>query len=264
MRPAFLAGVLVAGLTAVVPAQTADLLFQLVSPVGLVWGPAHAAGFLSGEANPAGWAWSEGWELASGGGTQLGVAQVLAIGASGPGWSVVAAAVDAGEIVPGLRYRVEGARGGLGVRLGPLGLGLCTRVLRPVSPVPALGWTLDVGVLWRGPLVVGLVGKNLLSSPPFAEDWRPDVVMAVAWPWQAGPWSGAWAAGAEGLLLGLPTYAFAGEVAVGPWSFRAGLRYGGFAFGGSVQWSLFRLDWGYALHPVLPPSFRVSLALRFE
>ncbi len=240
------------------------ILFDLGGGAGgFVWGPCAVA--CVGWANPAGLGWNSGIELCSGTGTQLGAAQVLTIDASGPGWRVEALALDAGEIVPGLRYRVEGLAAGGGLTLGNFGLGVQARVLRPVAPVKGLGWSLDLGLLWSGPLALGLVGKSVISSPCFpGEDWPRDLALGLAWPWTADPWSGVLAFGLQDVLAGTWTWAVAGEVAVGPVALRVGLRPDTLLVGGSVTWALFRLDWGYGLHSILPPSFRVSLAVRFE
>ncbi|MFH1609513.1 MAG: hypothetical protein ABID40_02660, partial [Candidatus Bipolaricaulota bacterium] len=59
-----------------------------------------------------------------------------------------------------------------------------------------------------------------------------------------------------------PTFAVGGEIGTAWLLVRAGYGPGGLAFGGSVRWALFMLDWAIVAHPVLPPAFRVSLTVR--
>lgn len=213
-------------------------------------------------ANPGALAWIEGFHLTSTYVNPFGAAHVGSVDVALPGLAAGVAFLDAGEVGPGLIYRTAGALVGAGIRLGTFGIGIRARALRPVAPLAGFGGALDGGLLWRGPLHVGAVWRGVLAwSPVAGETWLPELSLGAALPMRLGQVQLAVA----GDILGLGqevAFAFGGELGLGPILLRAGYGPGGPAFGGTVAWGPFSLDWALLLHPVLPPAFRVSFALR--
>lgn len=225
--------------------------------VGLALPPADAL-----FANPAGLAWATGVQILSTYSNPFGAAHLGAVSVGLPGLAGAGIVLDAGTIGPGLTFRTAGALLGAGLRLGPLGVGVRARLLRPVAPVSGVGGALDLALLWRGPIHVGAVWKSLVARAPVpGESWPAELAMGVALPVDLG-----------GLLLtiagdvsdvsGTPSFALGAEMGVDGLAVRAGFSVNAIAVGGTVAWNLFALDWALILHPVLPPAFRVSFTVR--
>lgn len=212
--------------------------------------------------NPGSLAWVEGLHVTSAYTNPFGAAHVGSVDLAFPGLGAGVVLLEAGAVGPGLRYRTAGALVGTGVRLGPFGIGFRARLLRPVAPVLGLGGALDVGLLWRGPVHVGAVGRGILSRSPVAgEPWAPEFSLGVALPIRLGELGLTLAADLLDLERGV-SFALGAELGLGPILLRAGYGPGGPAFGGTAAWGFFALDWAVLLHPVLPAAFRVSFALR--
>jgi hypothetical protein len=243
-----------------------DILFDLVGSArsaalggaGLAL-PGDDALFL----NPAGLAWVEGVRVLSAYGSQYGAADVGLLGLAVPGLAAAGIVLDAGAIGPDLSFRTEGAALGAGVRLGPLAAGASARIVRPVAPTPGLGGALDLALLWQGPLHVGAVVRSVLSQAPVAgEAWPPELAVGLAVPLDLGHWRIGLALDARDVLVD-PTISLGAELGLEWLLVRAGYGPGGWAFGGSVRWALFQLEWAIVVHPVLSPAFRVSLTVIF-
>ncbi|MBC7092555.1 hypothetical protein H5T53_00850 [Candidatus Bipolaricaulota bacterium] len=216
--------------------------------------------------NPAALVGTAGWEALSAYARQFGAADFALVSLAGPGLGVAAMALDAGSIGPGLAFRVEGAVAAVGIPIyGGLSMGTRARLLHPVAPREALGWAVDAGVLWQGPVQVGLVWQGVLSQPAFpGEDWPRTLAVGVAVPFRWGTFlSGIVALDATGLAAGAPALAAGGELWAGDIAVRAGVTANSVSFGVSVRWSSFQLDWAAVAHPVLPAAVRVSLTVRF-
>jgi hypothetical protein len=216
--------------------------------------------------NPAGLGWQEGFGVASAFADQFGAFDIFALGVAGPGVGLTALYLDSGPIHEGLTYRTLGGVAAVGWAPGPLSLGLRGRFLRPLSPVPALGWAADVALLWQGPISLGLVGEALLSQAAFpGEDWPRRFSLGIGVPLPLpSPLSGQGAFDLLGLGEGTRTWRLGAEVWVGEGlGIRAGLAGESVSLGFSVRLSMFQLDWGIVAHAVLPAAMRISLALRF-
>ncbi|MBC7220963.1 hypothetical protein H5T55_05780 [Candidatus Bipolaricaulota bacterium] len=242
-----------------------DILFDLATaPRSVGMGgagialPSNGALFM----NPAGLPWVEGVQLLSSYGDQFGAARLGLVAVAVPGIAAAGIVLDAGEIGPDLSFRTAGALLGIGVRLGPLGAGARTRVLVPIAPVPGVGGALDLAFLWRGPIHLGAMWKGVFSQAPVAgETWPSQLVVGFALPLELGPVTLALAC--DLLDLGGDTaFAAGGELGMEWLLVRAGYGPSGLAFGGTVRWGPFGVEWVILVHPVLPPAVRVSFAVR--
>ncbi len=213
-------------------------------------------------ANPGALGFSDVWALSSTFSAPFGALRVWAISLWGKGLGGGIALLDSGEIGPNLSYRVWAFRLGGGLRLGSVGLGGQAKLLRPEEPKTSLGWSLDLGLFWMGPVWLGILGEALLSASPFEEAWPPDFSFAAALPWEGPNFSGILGAGVLD-ILGFPTWALSGEIDFGVLSLRGALTAMGLGVGGGVELPRFSLDWAFTLHPALPLSFRVSFVLRW-
>lgn len=216
--------------------------------------------------NPAGLGWRQGWGVASAFADQFGAADLFALGLAGPGVGLTALYLDSGPIHEGLTYRTLGGVAAVGWRQGGLSLGLRGRILRPLSPVPALGWAADAAVLWRGPISLGLVGEALLSQPAFpGEDWPRRFSLGIGVPLPLPePLSGQAALDLFGLGEQRRAWRLGAEAWVGEaLGIRAGLDEESVSLGLSVRFRESELDWGIVAHAVLPAAMRISLAVRF-
>ncbi len=212
--------------------------------------------------NPAGLPWLEGVQFISSYGDVFGVAHFGALSVGLPGVAMAGVVLDAGTIGPALAYRTTGAALGAGVRLGPLGSGVRVRVARPLAPVPSLGGALDIALLWRGAIQVGAVWRAVLSKAPVAgEFWPAELGVGLAVPLRGPGFNAALALDITGVGAH-PSFAIGGEVGADWLLIRAGYGPAGIAFGGTVGWRSFALDWMVLLHPVLPAAFRVSFSVR--
>ncbi|MBC7099766.1 hypothetical protein H5T52_11795 [Candidatus Bipolaricaulota bacterium] len=212
--------------------------------------------------NPGALVFSDVWDLSSTFSSVFGTLQVWAVSLWGKGVGGGVVLLDSGKIGPDLSYRVWGFRVGGGWRFGSVGLGGQAKILHPEKPRPSLGWALDLGFFWMGPVYLGVLAEALLSSSPYEEAWPFDFSFAAALPWKHANFSGLLGAGVVD-LLGFPTRAVAGEIDFGVLSLRGGLRASTLCFGGGVDLPRFSLDWAFTLHPDLPLSFRVSFVLRW-
>lgn len=242
-----------------------DILFDLA--VGTRRSGMGGAGvaLLSVEAlftNPAGLPWIEGVQIRSAYGSVFDAAHlgVVSVSVSGVGASGII--LDAGDISPGLAFRTTGAVLGVGVRLGPVGAGARMRLLHPVSPVSGLGGALDLALLWRGPIHVGAVWRNVAAQAPVpSESWPTELEVGLALPVRGQGLTAAVALDLTGVGSD-PAFAIGAEFGLDWLLIRAGYGASGVAFGGSVGWSTLDLDWAILLHSVLPPAVHVSFTVR--
>lgn len=212
--------------------------------------------------NPAGLPWVEGVQLLSSYEDQFGAAQVGLLAVAVPGLAAAGTVLDAGEVGPNLLFRTAGALLGIGVRLGPLGVGARGRVLIPIAPVPGVRGAFDLAVLWRGPIHVGALWKGVSSQAAVAtEAWPSQLAVGLALPLALGPLSLALAGDAID-VGGAPAFAVGGELGVEWLRVRAGYGPSGVTVGGAVRWGPFGVEWAVIVHPVLPPAVRVSFGVR--
>ncbi len=212
--------------------------------------------------NPAGLPWIEGVQIRSTYGSVFDAAHlgVVSVSVSGVGASGII--LDAGDISPGLAFRTAGAVLGVGVRLGPVGVGARARFLLPVAPVPGLGGALDLALLWRGPIHVGVVWRNVAAQAPVpSESWPTELEVGLALPVHGQGLIAAVALDLTGVGSD-PAFAIGAEFGLDWLLIRAGYGARGVAFGGSVGWSTWDLDWAILLHSVLPPAVHVSFTVR--
>ncbi|MBC7170643.1 hypothetical protein H5T54_06955 [Candidatus Bipolaricaulota bacterium] len=266
MRATAVVLVAVAGLTGIGQGFVGgDILFDLAAAARSAGMGGAGIALPSDDAlfvNPAGLPWVEGVQLLSSYGDQFGAARLGVLTVAVPGLAAAGIVLDAGEIGPSLSFRTAGALLGIGVRLGPLGVGARTRVLVPISPVTSVGGALDLAFLWRGPIHLGAMWKGVSSRAPVAgESWPSQLAVGLALPLDLGPVTLALACDLLD-LLGDATFAAGGELGM-EWLFvRAGYGPNGLAFGGTVRWGPFGVEWAVLVHPVLPPAVRVSFAVR--
>ncbi|MGC9018576.1 MAG: hypothetical protein ACP5LJ_02545 [Candidatus Bipolaricaulaceae bacterium] len=241
---------------------TLDVPFDLARPARewALFGVDLAIPDLS--SNPGALAFSSFWKVASTFSSVFGAAQVWALSAEGKGLGGEVALLDGGEIGPNLRYRVWVGSFGAGLKIGSLGVGARARYFHPVWPKPSSGWALDLGLLWVGPVHLGVLAESVLSSSPYGEAWPFDFSLAAVWPWSLGNFSGILGAGMVD-LLSFPTEALAVEIVLGPLSLRGGFWPSNLCLGGGLYLGWFGLDWAFTLHPDLPLGFRVSFVLRW-
>lgn len=240
-----------------------DVLFDLARPAQAAALCGVELALPSAFSNPAALGFREGWELISSYASLFFAGHFGHLAGVGPKVATEAFLFYAGEIAPGLSYRVEGGAFSLGFAQGGLGLGGRVRLLRPAQPEEGLGAALDFGFLWQGPLWLGGVVKSIWSRPPFpGEPWPFDFsgafvvpVRLFGLPLQVG-------ASAHDLLT-LPRYSCAVALDLGQLSVVTGLGTTGLTMGGSLFWSSFRLEWAFLHHAHLPLGFRVSLAWRW-
>lgn len=212
--------------------------------------------------NPAGLPWVEGLQISSTYANLFGAAHLGTLAVGLPGLAGAGVVLDAGPVGPGFEFRTAGAVLGAGVRLGPIGVGVRTRFLRPVAPHAGIGGALDLALLWRGPISIGAVGNNVISRAPVpGESWPSEVAVGVAVPLNLGGLTLTLGCDVSD-VAGSPSIAVGGEIGVGWLLVRAGYGPGGIAMGGTVGWGPFALDWAMILHPVLAPAFRVSFTVR--
>lgn len=243
-----------------------DILFDLAAGARTVGMGGAGVALPSSEAlftNSAGLPWIEGVRILSTYGNAFGAAQVGAVSVALPGLAAAAIILDAGAIGPGLTFRTTGAIFGAGVRIGPVGIGLRTRILRPVAPVPGLGGALDLAFLWRGLVHVGVEARNVIARAPVpSETWLPLLTIGISLPMDLRGINLALACDLTIDSLGSPSFAVGVEFGLDWLLVRAGQGPSGTAIGGAVGWGPFGLDWGVVLHSVLPPAVRISFVVR--
>lgn len=241
---------------------TLDVPFDLGRPAGSFGLLGVDLAVLGAAANPAALNFSEGWSATSTYAAPFGLVQVWAFSLAGPRVFGEAVVVDGGDIGPDLGWRVWAIQAGGGLRLGPWGLGARLRLLRPIRPKEALGWSVDLGLFWPGPLSLGAVARAVLSSYP-GESWPTTFSVALAFPLDFLGISGFFG----GALLDLPVlprWSVAVEANFSQFSLRGSLGPSAANLGGGLSLPWFALDWTFTLHPDLPLSFRVSFTLRWR
>lgn len=242
-----------------------DILFDLAAGVRNAGLGGAGVARLSAEAlniNPACLPWIEGIQITSAYGDVFGAAHLGVVAASVPGLAVAGVVLEAGAVSPGLAFRSTGAAFGAGMRLGPLAAAVRARAIRPVSPVPGLGAALDIGLLWRGPINLGAVWKNAAArSPVPREFWPGELTVGAALSVELRSLTASFVCDVSGIGTA-PALAVGAVLELEGLAISAGYGPSGAALGGTVGWSVFDLDWAILLHPVLPPSIRLSLTVR--
>jgi len=171
-----------------------------------------------------------------------------------------------------LDYASRAGVAGFGVELLPsLALGAALKLYGEASgDVSGFGWALDPAVLYAaGGLRLGAVWRNAANDPiafsnGYAEPWTEGLTLGAAW--HARLRRGVLltlAADAEGVLGEAVDWHLGAEL----WLERLGLRAGwdrnAFTAGASVRDEGLSVDWGYAFHPTLPQTLRLSAAWAF-
>ena len=169
-----------------------------------------------------------------------------------------------------IRYASQGVVAGVGVPVGPLGIGTRLRIFRLSSPGSGLGWSIDPAILVVAEGVrVGLLYEGAFSSPVeyesgTAEEWAQSLRLGVALtlaPVQGVHWNAAFEA--AGLFSALARLAFGLETWIGGLGARVGFDGTGPTFGLSLRFTTLQFDWAYASRDDLGDSHRVSLSVRF-
>lgn len=214
-------------------------------------------------ANPAALGFREGFEAVSTYASPFGAGQVWALALSGPHVSASGQVFDSGPIGPSLSYRVEAFSLSGAARLRSLSLGARLRVLHPLRPKEAWGWSWDVGALWQGPIYLGALAEAVVARAPLSEeDWPRDFSLALMLPFPIFGFPAFFGLAGEDLLT-LPSWSAAGGIRIDSLSLRLALSSSGLSLGGDLAWGMFDLGWAWLLHPHLPQNFRVSLSLKW-
>jgi len=220
--------------------------------------------------NPAGLAGLARWGLTATHAQQFGDVSVTAVGAGGPWLGGVLSVVDSGPIGDNLRYMAMGGALSVGVPLWEgAAAGARARAVRAVTPGEEMGWAVDLGLLWRGRVTVGVLAEAVLS-----EDLAADGGYSVPWPrgFVVGaalelpvrdPFAGRLTAAVEGLGENRLSVRAGGELWMEGLALRAGVGPAGAAFGMSARLASLQLDWAVQPHQVLGPAYRGTLTVRF-
>ena len=223
--------------------------------------------------NPAGMSWYTGIGLSSLFVRQFGGVSYGSITLAVPYAGLALSFLDSGAIATtdgATRYASQGVVAGVGVSVGPLGIGTRLRVFRLSSPTSGLGWSIDPAILVAAKGVrVGLLYEGAFASPVeyesgTKEDWPQSLRLGAAVtlaPVQGVHWSAAFEA--AGLFSGLARLAFGVETWIGGLGARVGYDGTGPTFGLSLRFSTLQFDWAYASRDDLGDSHRISLSLRF-
>ncbi len=231
--------------------------------------------------NPAGLAWAQGSHAGGFASTPFGALTHLALGVTSPHLGATLTQLSA----PGaletnafgnptgrtLDYASRAGVAGFGVELLPgLALGAAVKLYGEASgDISGFGWALDPAVLYAaGGLRLGAVWRNAANDPiafsnGYAEPWTEGLTLGAAWraPLRRDV-SLTLAADAEDALGTIGWHA-----GVELWLERLGLRAGwdrnALTAGASVRGEGLTVDWGYAFHPTLPQTLRLSAAWAF-
>ncbi|MFO8033629.1 MAG: hypothetical protein R6U88_00530, partial [Candidatus Bipolaricaulota bacterium] len=179
--------------------------------------------------------------------------------------------VDSGLIEPDLSYVSLGGVAAVGVPVwGDFSVGIRGRAVRNVAPGDATGWAVDLALLWRGPVTLGLLGESLwsqavTSSGGHGEPWPQRLALGAALPLPLPqPLNGQVTASLGGLGEDPLSLRAGGELWLQGIGLRAGLGPGTASYGLSVRWGTLQLDWATVLHEVLGPAYRGTVTVRFH
>ncbi len=220
--------------------------------------------------NPAGLAGLTRWGLTATHAQQFGDVSVTAVGAGGPWLGGMLSVVDSGPIGDNLRYMSVGGALSVGIPLWEgASVGARARAVRAVAPGEEMGWSIDLGVLWRGRVTVGLLAealwsRNVAANGGYSAPWPRGITAGAALELPLrGPFAGRLTASVEGLGENPFTIRAGGELWMQDLALRAGVGPAGVAFGMSARLSSLQFDWAVQPHQVLGTAYRGTLTVRF-
>jgi len=223
--------------------------------------------------NPAGLSRYSGLGVSSLFASQFGGVTYGTVTVAMPYVGFAASFLDSGAIETtegSFRYASQGVVGGVGVPIGPLGIGARWRFFRVSSPSTGQGWSIDPAILLVTEVVrVAVVFEGAASAPVryesgIEEDWGRSLCVGGALtlaPAQGVLWNAA--IEATDLFSSLAHLTFGLEAWIGGLGARVGFDGRSPTFGLSVLFATLQLDWAYAMHADLGDSHRVSLSIRF-
>ncbi len=221
--------------------------------------------------NPAGLTDLVGWGISGAYAQQFGAVSVSTVAAAGPWLGGMLTLVDSGLIEAGVSYVSIGGVAAVGIPVwGGFSIGARGRAVRTVHPGDASGWTLDLAILWRGPVTVGLVGRSLWSQDvrgrgDHSEPWPRGLAVGMALPFPLPhPFAGQLAACVEGLGEEPLSLRVGSELWIHGIGIRVGIAPSTLSYGFSVRWGGVQLDGAAVLHEVLAPAYRGTLTIRLQ
>ena len=223
--------------------------------------------------NPAGLGWVNRISLTSYVSRRFDAITYGAVGITLPYIGAVLMRLDSGLIptpAGGFSYVSQGGVIGVGVALGPVGIGARFKLITIYSPYAAVGWAIDPALLVVTDVVrVGIVVNNAYSRPVVLPDatteaWPLTVDAGVALRAGTGNrvnWDATFTA--SDLFTAAMRIAAGVEVWVGGLGIRTGWNTSGLSLGLSVRFPSMRIDFAYTEHAHLGGSYDASVTFNF-